>query len=98
MKIVECSTKLYYCDNINDNKTDVISYSCLEMVSENLWKYTKAENERAAKARRYQAILGWPSPTTFLNIIRKNLVSSCDISKNDGAKDIKKLILFEKLS
>ena len=58
------------------------------MVHENQLFYTKKQINDAKKARKYQALLGWSSSTTYENMIRKNQIINCDITVEDVSREL----------
>jgi hypothetical protein len=52
-------------------------------VGENKSKYTNADYLRASLARKLQMTIGRPSTSDFINIVEKNLLPNCPISRRD---------------
>jgi len=83
LKFTESSLELYYFDVDKLHKTASIAYSVLSTAQHNKRLYSKQEFERARKACHYQALLGWPSMSSYLAIIKHKLTINCDITKDD---------------
>ena len=62
---------------------DITGYSILQTTRDNCLPYTKAEIERANKARHYQSTLVWPPLTTYVQYVSQNLLNNCDINVDD---------------
>jgi len=90
-KFSECDSGLYYldADNLKSNKCTVIGYSALQTVAGNKKFYTNEEIHRADKARKYQALIGWPSTSLYIKILNNNLVNNCDITVDDVLHGLK---------
>ena len=55
----------------------------LTTVANNKHFFTKNEIERADKARKYQALIGWPGTKMFIQYVKEGLIKNCDISEED---------------
>ena len=94
---MECASGLYYydtknqeiCDKVevteveNRYKTPVNDDSMLQTVKENRGFLTRQDILDADKSRNYQALLRWPSTSTFISYASKNLMRNCYITVYD---------------
>ena len=55
----------------------------LTTVANNKHFFTKNEIERADKARKYQALIGWPGTKMFIQYVKEGLIKNCDITEED---------------
>ena len=83
IKFCECRDGLYYYDLSTNSKMDVTNYSFLQSVKSNKLYYTAAQIAGARRARTIQEQLGWPSTTSFLNIVNNNLIDNSNINADD---------------
>ena len=66
-----------------DIKSFITGYFVFQSTDQNKLYYFQKEILQADKARRYQAILGWPSEAGFKDIVSKNWTVNCDITVDD---------------
>jgi hypothetical protein len=62
----------------------------VETVEGNKKNHTKAAHKQATLARNLQNIIGRPLARSFLNIVEKNLLKDCPVTREDAlaAEDI----------
>lgn len=78
---------LYYMDTAaaNDNGLALVN-----TVADNRSRYTRRAYSRAVYARKLQAIIGRPNTRHYMDIVDRNLLPNCPISRHDiaAAEDI----------
>ena len=92
----ECKDGLYYHDTssntINDSNVSLLPYSCdhnltlLQSVKQNKSLHTKKQIEGADAARQLQTNIGYPSTTTFKQMISNNLIRNCGVTVDDVSR------------
>jgi hypothetical protein len=82
----ESETGLYYLDTTSSASATVL----VTTVEENKARYTNADYLRAVQARELQIKVGRPSPKQFIQIVAKNQLRNCPITRADimAAEDI----------
>ena len=73
--------------NINEyNEPKVFTYpnpDIITTVKRNQEHFTRREIEGEIGARQLQQLIGWPSTTSFFEIINNNLITNCSITSDD---------------
>ena len=83
MDFVEHESGLYIYDTLKDKFKKMFAFSSLQTVRENEGIYTKREIAGVKKARKLQALMGWPSESTFRRLISDSQVLNCDVTLDD---------------
>jgi hypothetical protein len=79
MKFLESQNGLYYYDTKPTNNSST-AYSFVNSVATNQSHYTNRQLASADQAKHIYELVGRPSHTTFLKIIRENQLKNCPIS------------------
>jgi len=88
-KFKEGSAGLYFYDmDNNSNSSNVFGYMAAQTVCQNKQFFTRNDLAHADKVHKYQAYLGWPFNSTFIDIVKNNQVINCDIKVNDILRGI----------
>ncbi len=81
---------LFVFDTRNDNiiqqdntKSTVTNYSFVSTVQQNKSFFTRAQIEKADRARKLQQYIGWPSVVNFKKYISNNLIKNTDVTIED---------------
>jgi hypothetical protein len=77
---------LYYMDTATNND----GLALVNTVADNRSRYTRRDYSRAVYARKLQAIIGRPNTRHYMDIVDRNLLPNCPISRRDitAAEDI----------
>jgi hypothetical protein len=81
----ESTTGLYFWDTCDSS-----SHLLVNTIADKKTRYTARAYQGAVTARKLQNVLGRPSTHTYLNIVDKNLLPNCPVTRADifAAEDI----------
>ena len=83
-KFIQSASGLHYLDTLIQDTNEIGDTTLVvNMVKENRMKYTNNDYLHALRARKLQIMVGRPSTTTFVDLLKRNGIANCPVTLAD---------------